>query len=323
MKVIVQKDIYHKGQPAFDRAGMELFIYDRLEPEKMLRCQKKTITKCFILGADSYPESFFNQLQENSLIARFGVGYDAIPLDICKKRKIFVSFTPGTLDDSVAELAIGFMLSLARRIPEADCMVKHAQWGAKAGFELQGKTLAIIGFGKIGRKVAAIAKNGFGMKINAFDINASQFDRGDLAILSDSFEECVKDADFVSLHMPMNQENFNFINEKTLKMMPQNAFLINTARGKVIDEDALYNAVSAGEIAGAALDVYHNEPYLPSGTKDLRELPNVVLVPHIGSNTDEAHNKMAESCIRSVAHFYEDELDKVELIPEIKEFFKV
>ena len=323
MKVIVQKDIYRKGQPVFERSGMELFIFERTQSGEMLSCQKETGARCFILGADSYPESFFNQIQKKSLIARFGVGYDAIPLDICKEREIFVSFTPGTLDDSVAELAIGFVLSLARRIPEADYTVRHAQWGTRAGVELQGKTLAIIGFGKIGRKVAAIAKNGFGMKINAFDINASKLDRNGLAVLSDSFEECVKDADFVSLHMPMNQENFNFINEKKLKMMKKTSFLINTARGKVIDEDALYDAVCSGEIAGSALDVYHNEPYVPLGKKDLRELPNVILVPHIGSNTDEAHCKMAESCIRSVIHFYEDELDKVELIPEFRKFLKV
>lgn len=202
-------------------------------------------------------------------------------------------------------------------------MVKRAQWGTRAGVELRGKTLAIIGFGKIGRKVAAIAKNGFGMKINAFDINAAKLDGSGLAVLSDNFEDCVKDADFVSLHMPMNKENFNFINQKTLKMMKKSAFLVNTARGKVIDENALYDAVNSGEIAGAALDVYHNEPYLPLGEKDLRKLPNVVLVPHIGSNTDEAHCRMAESCIRSITHFYEGKLDQVELIPEIKGFFKV
>jgi phosphoglycerate dehydrogenase-like enzyme len=320
MKVIIQKDIYRKGQPAFERAPIEFLIFDRTEPEEMLRCQRETGAKCFILGADSYPESFFNQMRENSLIARFGVGYDAIPLAICQQRKLFVSFTPGTLDDSVAELAVGFMLSLARWIPEADYMVKHEQWGTRAGVELQGKTLAIIGFGKIGRKVAAIAGNGFGMKLNAFDINASKMDGSGVALLSDNFADCVRDADFVSLHMPMNQANFNFINQKTLKMIKKSAFLINTARGKVVDEDALYDAISSGELAGAALDVYHNEPYVPLGEKDLRKLPNVVLVPHIGSNTDEAHHRMAESCLRSVTHFYGGELDQVELIPELKGF---
>lgn len=318
MKVIIQENIYQKAESVFKGSNLEFIRFNLSEQERMVNAQLQTNAGCFIIGAEKYSLDFYEQIKEKSLVIRFGVGYDSVPLNICLKRNIYVAYTPNTLDDSVAELAIALLMSLIRNIPETHFNVKRGIWNGTTGLELKGKTLAILGFGKIGRRTARIGKYGFGMKINAFDLNL-QDNKDNLADLySDNYRECVTDADFVSIHMSVNKDNEGFFNKSKFDLMKKGVFLVNTARGKLINEPDLYDALVSGNIAGAALDVYNNEPYLPYPGKDLRTLPNVLLTSHIGSNTIEANARMAESCIKNVINYYNNQFQNISLVPEIR-----
>ncbi len=319
MQVIIQKDVYERGRLLFDPSGLAITVFDVSEEDKMIEHQKNTGTKCMIIGADKYSEGFYNAIAPDSLIVRFGVGYDAVPIEICKKRRILVAFTPGTLDQSVAEYAMALILASARRIPQADDKLKNGEWNEGPGIELCGKTLAILGFGKIGQHLAGVAKNGFGMKINALDImpqlDARYHDLVDF--YSSDFHSAVQDADFVSLHMRVTKETEGFINLFKLELMKKEAILINTARGKLVNEVDLFEALENKIIAGAALDVFNEEPYVPIEGKDLRTLPNIILTPHIASNTKATNEKMAQACINNVINFYKMNLKEVYLVPEM------
>ncbi len=318
MKVIIQENIYQKAESVFKGSNLEFIRFDLSEQERMVNAQQETGAGCFIIGAEKYFPNFYEQIKEKSLVIRFGVGYDSVPLDTCLNRNIYVAYTPNTLDDSVAEFAIALLMSLIRNIPETHFNVKKEIWNGTTGLELNGKTLAILGFGKIGRKTAQIGKYGFGMKINAFDLYL-QDNKDNLADLySDNYQECVADADFVSIHMSVNKDNEGFFNKANFNLMQKGVFLVNTARGRLINEPDLYDALVSGNIAGAALDVYNNEPYQPYPGKDLRTLPNVLLTSHVGSNTIEANDRMAQRCIKEVINYYNNQFESLTLIPEIR-----
>jgi phosphoglycerate dehydrogenase-like enzyme len=187
------------------------------------------------------------------------------------------------------------------------------------GSELSGKTLAVIGCGPIGRKVAFIAARGLGMRVigcetAAVDVESMKRDLGFAEIVSD-FAAAVRAADFVSLHIPSTPATRHFLNAARLAAMPVRAWLINTARGAVVDEIALYNALAAGRIAGAALDVFEAEPYRPAAPdKDLRTLDRVVMTPHVGSSTQEACNRMAEQALRNIRFAEAGQTDRMDLL---------
>ena len=171
MKVIIQKDLFERGKNIFLKSELEFLIYDLTEEEKMIKTQGNDI-RCLIIGPEKYSDSFYNSLNPGSLIIRFGVGYDNIPIEICKAMGIYVAYTPGTLNRSVAEHAMALILNCARMIPKADSLVRRGKWNINSGIELYEKRLAIIGLGNIGRETAKIAKYGFNMIINALDISA-------------------------------------------------------------------------------------------------------------------------------------------------------
>ena len=318
MKVIIQENIYQKAESVFKDSNLEFIRFNLSEQKRMVNAQLQTGAGCFIIGAEKYSPNFYEQIKEKSLVIRFGVGYDSVPLDTCLKRNIYVAYTPNTLDDSVAEFAIALLMSLIRHIPETHCNVKKEIWNGATGLELNGKTLAILGFGKIGRKTAQIGKYGFRMKINAFDLYLQNNEANLADLYSDNYQECVADADFISIHMSVNKENEGFFNKSKFDLMKKGVFLVNTARGRLINEPNLYDALVSGNIAGAALDVYYNEPYLPYPGKDLRTLPNILLTSHIGSNTIEANARMAESCIKNVINYYNNQYQSILLVPEIR-----
>ena len=322
MKTILQRDLYKRGKPYFKKSELELLIFDVNKEKQMIQAQQDSGAKCFIIGAEKYSQDFYRLIDPNSLVIRFGVGYDNVPIGICQKRGIKVAYTPRTLDQSVVEHAIGLILSCARQIPRTDSRIRNDKWEMESGLELKGKTLAIIGFGKIGQKTARIAKNGFQMKVNVLDV----FPKLDgkysnlVDFYSTDFESVVKDAYFVSLHMAVARETENYIDYSKLKMMKQEAFLINTARGQLVNEEDLYNALKDKIIAGAALDVFKKEPYVPKvAEKDLRNLNNVILTSHIASNTEAANRRMSNLCIKNAVNFYKNKLENVVLIPELRE----
>jgi glyoxylate reductase len=239
-------------------------------------------------------------------ICQFTVGYDNIDLEAAKARGIAVSNTPGTLSaQAVAEQSILIILCLYRQIREADTFVRQGKYlgwdpALLLGRELHGKTVGIVGAGAIGAAVAAIAHNGFGARIVYTDKNQNKELEKHLGALQMPLEKLLARADVVSLHVPLLESTRHLIGAEELKRMKNSAILLNLARGPVIDERALVNALQEREIAGAGLDVYENEPELAEG---LKELPNVILTPHTGSATLETREAMVSVAVRNAIAF--------------------
>jgi D-3-phosphoglycerate dehydrogenase len=230
------------------------------------------------------------------IVSAHGVGVDYIDLQAAARRGVIVANCPGTNDQAVADLAIGLMVAIARRIPAVHDQVRQGQWGRHSGSELWNKTLGLIGLGRIGRGVAKRAL-GFDMKVLAYDPYVSQEQIRPLEVTLTSRDTVVAAADFLSLHAALNDETRNVIGAAQLRAMKPSAYLINTSRGGLVDEAALYQALAEGQIAGAALDTFVDEPPLGS---PLLQLDNVVLTPHIGAHTREAIERVGVLAARNV-----------------------
>ena len=318
MKVVLQKNLYERGQEIFDKSSknrnIEYFLTDVMDETAMLHHHRQGIP-CFVIGAEKYSDDFYRSITEGSAVIRYGVGYNAVPVDICRERNIKVAYTPGTLSQSVAEHAIALLLALARNIPSSDASLKAGEWKGAGGVELTGKTLAILGFGQIGQAVARIAKYGFAMKVNAYDIQTAKMPEY-VDMLSSDYPAVVHDADYISIHMATLPETAGFYNAEKIKPCKDGVFFINTARGELVADEDLYDALQSGKIAKAALDVFSQEPYHPNSAIDFRKLDNVILTPHCGSNTLEANNRMAEAVVANILAYYNH--TEMMLIPELK-----
>jgi D-3-phosphoglycerate dehydrogenase len=226
-----------------------------------------------------------NSARNLKVIGRQGVGLDNIDLAAAKQRGITVVNTPEALTESVAELALGLMFSLARDIPQANRGMSEGAWlkGKLRQTELSGKTLGILGLGKIGARLAEMCI-GVGMPTIYWSRTRKIDLEGRLKLTYVGFDDLFKNADILSIHLALTPETERIVAAKQLSMMKTSAFLINTARGAVVDEDALYDALKNNRLTGAGLDVFPEEPYKGK----LTELSNVVLTPHVGSDTREA-----------------------------------
>ncbi len=318
MNVIIQKDLYIRSREEFSAAsekyGIRFLQTEVLDEEDMLKHHQESAS-CFVIGAESYSDFFYSSLKEHSAVIRYGVGYNAVPLDICREKKIIVAYTPGTLTDSVAEHTFALLLAVLRKIPELNESVKGGQWRGQSGLELKGKTLALIGYGQIGRAVARIAKYGFGMIVAAFDSREDPGE-GPHDLYFNDFEKVVRQADIVSMHLATTPSTMGFIDTQKISLIKDGAVLINTARGELIAENDLYEALKSGKILSAGLDVFANEPYAPVPGADFRTLDNVVLTPHCGSNTREASARMAELVIENILAYQSG--GKMILVPEME-----
>lgn len=229
------------------------------------------------------------------IIANYAAGYNNIDVQAATKRKIPVTNTPGVLTETTADLTFALMLSIARRIVEADKFLRQKSFKGWApmlflGHDIHNKILGIIGFGRIGRAVAQRA-NGFGMEVIYYDpVRLSRDDEDTYGVKYQDLDDLLKQADFVCIHVPLNEQTYHMITKEKLALMKGSSYLINVARGQVVNEKALVNALQEKRIAGCALDVYENEPEVE---KELIEMPNTVLVPHIGSASIETRTKMA------------------------------
>lgn len=233
------------------------------------------------------------------VVANVAVGYDNVDVSAARERGIIVTNTPGVLTESVAQFTWALLLAVTRRVVEGDRLVRRGAWAGWAldllpGMELTGKQLGIVGAGRIGRAVAAKA-DVFGMRV-VFTTRSAK-DRVDNRPVV-SIDELLVTSDVVSLHVPLTAETRHMINRRSLARMRRSAFLINTSRGPLVDEEALIWALEERLIAGAALDVYEREPDVP---ETLRRLEHVVLAPHIGSATRETRAAMADLAARNVA----------------------
>jgi phosphoglycerate dehydrogenase-like enzyme len=191
--------------------------------------------------------------------------------------------------------------------------MRSAQWSPQAGSELSGKTLVLIGAGRIAQAVAKIAAFGYGMQVVGVDVTRREIEG--FYTVTDDVDRALASADFVSLHFPAAPQNAHYLNAARLERFPRQAWLINTARGAVVDELALYDALAEGRIGGAALDVFEREPYSPaSPARDLRTLPNVILTPHVASSTFEANRRMAERVLENIRLAEARRYDRMDLL---------
>jgi D-3-phosphoglycerate dehydrogenase len=235
------------------------------------------------------------------IIARVGVGLDNIDQDAAKEKNIRVINAVEGAMNAVAELVVGLMLSLAREIPRADREVRNGNWIKKElmGTELRGKYLGIVGLGNIGKRLGRLAKS-FNMNIIGFDVLPidEEFSK-EVGLMKADLGTLLASADYVSLHVPLLDSTKHMINAEKITTMKNTARIINTSRGGVIDEDALYDALKNGNLGGAALDVFEIEP---ATSNKLRELPNFISTPHMGAQTKEAQslaaNVIAEKIIQ-------------------------
>lgn len=253
---------------------------------------------------DPMPATLFAAAPRLRLVANVAVGYDNIDVRAAAARGILVTNTPGVLTETTADFTFALLLAAARRVVEADRFVRAGRWqrwevDLLCGVDVHGKTLGIVGFGRIGRAVARRAA-GFGMHILYAARRPVEAAVGDHVPL----DELLARADFVSVHVPLTPTTRHLIGAAELRRMPRHAILINTARGAIVDEEALLQALRAGTIAGASLDVFEREPELTAG---LTELDNVVLAPHLGSASVETRTRMCTMAAENMVAFLRGE----------------
>ncbi|MEM2282589.1 MAG: glyoxylate reductase [Candidatus Hadarchaeales archaeon] len=252
------------------------------------------------------------------VISNYAVGFDNIDVPEATRRGIAVTNTPGVLTETTADLTWALLMAVARRIVEADKFVRRGDWKGWApslflGRDVYGKTLGIVGLGRIGKAVARRAA-GFEMKVLYFDVKRDEKAEKELGVRFVSLEELLRESDFVSIHVPLTKETWHLIGEKELRLMKPTAFLVNVARGPIVDEAALIRALREHWIAGAALDVYEREPYVPP---ELIQLENTVLLPHLGSASVETRERMAMMAVENLLAVLESRIPPNLVNPEV------
>lgn len=290
--------------------SIDVYAKDQVPTQEELieALQRKQYDAVITLLTDKIDLKLFDAAPSVKLYANYATGYDNIDVAEAKKRGISITNTPGNYAYCIAEHTMALMLGLTTRIVEADNFVragKYQGWSPMnfVGTDLQGKTLGLIGAGRIGERVAHHASQGFDMNVIYYDVTRNEkIEKEYGAKYFENVEDVLKQADIVSLHVPLLDSTHHLINEARLKMMKSTAFLINTSRGPVVDENALVVALMNGTIRGAGLDVFEFEPKLAEG---LAQFPNVILTPHIASARESARTEMAKIAAENVISFLE------------------
>lgn len=269
----------------FDKAGLIEYMKD---------------ADAAVVGLETIDDEVLAACPNLKIIAKYGVGLDGIDLDACKKRGVAIGWSGGINRLSVAEMALGFMLMLCRNLYVTSNQLKDGAWNKSGGAQLSGKTVGIIGFGYIGQELTRLLTP-FGCRIIANDITDKTKEAKALDVLLVDKNRIFAESDIVTVHTPLTPQTKNLIDNDSLALMKKTAFVINTARGGIVDEKALKIALQGGSIAGAALDVYLEEPPVD---KELLGLPNLICTPHIGGNTEEAVLAMGRSAIAHLRGFF-------------------
>jgi glyoxylate reductase len=273
-------------------------------PKKILINKIRDMDGLICHPYDTINKQVINNAKNLKVISTFSVGFDHIDIKIAKSQKIKIGYTPEVLTNATAELTIGLILDSLRRISEGDRIIRDKKWkqifGAYdyTGIEVSGKTIGIIGMGRIGREVAKKA-NGLGMNViyhNRKPISKSLENVLKAKYVSES--RLYKNSDIISLHVPYNRDTHHLMNSRIFKKMKKTSFLINTSRGKIVNEKQLVTALKTKQIQGAGMDVYELEPIKKDNP--LLKLENVVLSPHVGSSTKETRQKMSDITARNL-----------------------
>ena len=298
MKVIVSDPIADKGVEMMRQAGIEVDVNTGLPPEEL----ERTIggyEAIVVRSATKVRKPLIEAGRNLKLIVRAGVGLDNIDVEYARSKGIAVMNTPAASSNAVAELTVGYLLALARRLPQTTASMRAGKWEKKKfrGSEIAGKTLGLVGYGRIGWLVAKKAL-ALGMKIIAYDPYVA--DPRGLEMEFVSLDELLRKADYISLHLPLTDETRDLIGGPQFEIMKDGVRIINCARGGTINEDALYEAIRSGKVAGAALDVYLEEPVRDN---KLFELDEVIGSPHIGAATVEAQHRVSVEVAEKVIEF--------------------
>jgi glyoxylate reductase len=296
-KVFVTRRIPDAGlEQVQDRASIEVWTERQPPSYEVLREKIQDIDGLLCLLTDRIDKDLIEAGPSLKVISQMAVGYDNIDVAVATARGIPVGNTPGVLTDATADLTWALLMAAARRIVEAERYVREGNWQTwepmlLLGADIAGATLGIVGFGRIGQAVARRAK-GFGMRILYYSRHRQEEElERSLGIEYDSFEQLLQESDFVTIHATLSEDTFHLFDRPQFERMKPSAILINTARGAIVNPEALYNALKTGQIAGAALDVTEPEP-IPFDSP-LLTLPNLLIVPHIGSASQKTRSQMA------------------------------
>ncbi|MBQ4840994.1 D-glycerate dehydrogenase [Bacillus safensis] len=278
-------------------------------PREELETQAAKADALLTMLSDQIDETLLSKAPNIKVVANLAVGYDNIDLEAAKKHGITVCHTPDVLTESTADLAFALLMASARRIVEASDWIKDGNWTGwgpllLAGADVHHKTLGIVGMGSIGTALAKRAK-GFNMNVLYHNRSRKPEAEAQLGVTYAAFEELLKQSDFIVCLTPLTPETKDMFNEKAFDLMKNSAYFINVSRGQTVDEDALYEAVTTGKIAGAGLDVFRQEPVSPS--HPLTTLRNVTVLPHIGSASVETRKTMMRLCAENIALVLQDE----------------
>jgi D-3-phosphoglycerate dehydrogenase len=316
-KILLPQEIMKEGRDYLESRGYELVDGSGKEEVDIIR--DIADMDGIIVRLSQMSREVFEAAPKLKVVARHGAGYDTVDLDAAKDHGVMVCNAPIANSMSVAELAVFYMLYCSRNFKKVQKHFIDDYYYAKLRLpkvELDGKTLGLIGVGNIGSRVAKKALHGFNMNVIAYDPYKTQEEVPEGVELTADFDRIFKESDFVSLHCPANQETTGFVGKEQLELMKPTAYFINTARGKIVVEEELYEIMKAERIAGAALDVMQSEPVDPENP--LLHMDNVVVAPHIGAATKEATDRASLHCAMSIHEVLSGEKPTWP-VPEMKE----
>lgn len=306
-----------------DKFELKIWPEEGPPPRNVLFKEIKDIDALITTVSDKIDGELISSARVLKVIAQYAVGIDNIDIEAATKQGVYVTNTPGVLTETTADTAWALLMAVSRRIVEADNYIRDGKWKAGwaplmfLGRDVYGKTLGIVGLGRIGASIARRAI-GFNMKVLYYDIVRRIDIETELGIEFADFNRILEESDFVTIHAPLTEETRKLFGEREFKTMKRTAYLVNAARGTIVDESALTKALQEGWIAGAALDVFEEEPISPENP--LLKLGNVILVPHIGSASVETRAKMAIMVVENLLRFFKGETPPNLVNPEVLNF---
>ncbi|MCI8610270.1 MAG: phosphoglycerate dehydrogenase [Firmicutes bacterium] len=282
-------------------AGFQLKFYNETYEEEEF-CRQLAPCDALIIGAHQLTEKALQAASNLKIVVKHGAGLDNIDLDMCAAYHVQVENVPAVNSNAVADLAFSLILDVARKTSLAARQVKNYQWKRITGVDVYGKTLGLLGFGAIAKNVARRA-NGFSMKVLAYDPFVTEVPEEFSSFVTlVSLDEALANSDFLSIHVPLSDKTRNLIGAGELAAMKKGSFLINTSRGGIVNEEALYQALISGHLAGAGLDVIESEPI--SEAHLLNKLDNVTITPHMGMYSFEAINAVSAIAAQKTADYF-------------------
>lgn len=303
MKVFITGEMPDITRESLLKAGFDITEYVKTKPisQKNLIKNVKDCDAIISLLSDKITEEVLSNAPNCKIVANYAAGFNNIDIEYAKKKNIIVTNTPDILTNATAEIAVSLVLASSRRIVEGDSFMRKGKftgWKSKLllGMELKGKTVGIVGAGRIGQETGKILKS-FGTNIIYYNKTSKKEFEKEVNGKKVTLEKLLKEADIISLHLPLNKDTYNLLSKEKLDLLKETAILINTARGEILDEKYLIELLKKKRIFGAGFDVYEGEPDF---NIELLKLENVVLLPHIGSATFETRNKMAKLCVDNV-----------------------